>query len=310
MSAVLRFGPGVLLAALLPAQTPAPQPQALRLAESGRCAEALPLLKNGAGQPAKLRRDFQVAGVRCAMAVNRPADALGFAAVLQREFPNDPDVLYALTHLYSDLSVRASEELLSRAPDSYQVHQLNAEALETQGRWDDAAKEYAAIVQSNPGLPGIHFRIGRLLLSKEPQTPEQLEQARAEFQAELKVNPQHAGAEFVLGELARRDSKFDDAIGHFANAVRYDAGNPDAHLGLGRSYMGASRFKEAIPPLETAAKLQPNNPETHFQLAIAYGREGRKADAARESETHKQMLSRAQQRRDTITKGVQGISNP
>jgi tetratricopeptide (TPR) repeat protein len=244
------------------------------------------------------------------MGMNRPADALSFAAVLQREFANDPEALYALTHLYSDLSMRASQELLSRAPGSYQVHQLNAESLETQGRWDDAAKEYASIVQSNPGLPGIHFRIGRLLLSKEPQTPDQLEQARAEFQAELKVNSQHAGAEFVLGELARRDAKYDEAIVRFANAVKYDSGNPDAHLGLGRSYMGASRFKDAIPPLEMAARLQPDNPETHFQLAIAYGREGRKADAARESETHKQMLSRAQQRRDTITKGVQGTSNP
>jgi len=309
MSAGALFAVLLGSAVLLPGQAPTEPttPRALQLAQTGHCVEALPLLKTAVG---KQRRDFQVAGVKCAMALNRPPDALGFAAVLQREFAGDPEVLYLLTHTYSDLATRASQELLSKAPGSYQVHELSAEALEAQGRWEDAAKEYAAILQSNPDVPGIHFRIGRLLLSKEPQTAEQLEQARAEFQAELKVNPQHAGAEFVLGELARRDAKYDDAIAHFANAVRYDAGNPDAHLGLGRSYMGANRFKEAIQPLETAAKLQPNNPETHFQLAIAYGREGRKVDAQRESETHKQMLSRAQQRRDTITKGVQGISGP
>jgi tetratricopeptide (TPR) repeat protein len=283
-------------------------PRALRLAQSGQCVEALPLLKAAAAQNPKLKRDIQLAGARCAMTLNRAAEALGYAQVLQRDFASDPEVLYFLTHIYSDLSMRASQELLSKAPSSYQVHQLNAEALEMQGRWDDAAKEYQAILQTNPEVPGIHFRLGRLLLSRQPQTPDQVEKARGEFEAELKINPNNAGAEFVLGELARRDEKFDDAIGHFSRAVQYDAGNAEAHLGLGRSYMGAKRFKEAIPPLETAARLEPANPETHFQLAIAYARDGRKDDSAREASMHKQMLARAEERRDSISKGVRGIA--
>jgi len=278
--------------------------RALQLAQSGQCAEALPLLKGAAGQPPALRRDFNIAGVRCAMSLNRPADALGFAASLQREFPNDPEILYLLTHIYSDLSMRASQELLSKAPGSYQVHQLNAEALEAQGRWEDAAKEYESIVAANPTVPGIRFRIGRLLLSRDSPTADQLAKARTEFEAELKVNAQHAGAEFVLGELDRREDKFQDAITHFSHAVQFDAGNPDAHLGLGRSYMGAGRYREAIPSLEQAAKLQPDNPETHFQLAVAYGREGRKADAAREEKAHQETMARAQQRKDAISRGV------
>lgn len=123
------------------------------------------------------------------------------------------------------------------------------------------------------------------------------------------MNPTNAGAEFVLGELARRDEKFEDAIAHFSRAVEYDAGNADAHLGLGRSYMGAKRYKEAIPPLETAARLESANPETHFQLATAYAREGRKADSAREASLHKAMLTRDRERQDSISKGVRGISN-
>lgn len=310
----MKIVPVLLGSAFMAALFPAPSvgqprvPQALRLAQTGRCAEALPLLK-APTQPGPLRRDFNMAGARCAISLNRPTDSLAFVAVLQREFSNDPDVLYLLTHIYSDLSVRASQELLAKSPGSPQVHQLNAEALEVQGRWEEAAKEYEAIAKSNPDLPGIHFRLGRLLLSRQPQTPDQLDKARSEFEAELNVNPRHAGAEFVLGELARRDDKFEQAIGHFSRAVQYDAGNADAHLGLGRSLMGAGRFKEAIPPLETAAKLQNENPETHFQLALAYGREGRKENAAREAETHKQMLARAQQRRDAISKGVQGITS-
>jgi tetratricopeptide (TPR) repeat protein len=305
MKAVL-LGFVLLVAAPLLSQT---VPRALRLAQSGNCAEALPLLKSASAQNGKLKRDFQLAGVRCAMTLNRPADALGFAQVLQRDFAADPEVLYLLTHVYSDLSLRASQELLSKAPSSYQVHQLNAEALEMQGRWDDAVKEYEAILISNPEAPGIHFRLGRLLLSKQPQTSGQVEKARTEFKAELKMNPSNAGAEFVLGELARREEKFDDAILHFSRAVQYDAGNADAHLGLGRSFMGAKRYKEAIPPLETAAKLATANPETHFQLAIAYARDGRKVDSDREASMHKEMLAQAEERRDSISKGVRGVPN-
>ncbi len=54
---------------------------------------------------------------------------------------------------------------------SYQAHELNAEALEMRGKWDEAAKEYRAVLQQNPRLPGIHFRLGRLLLSKPNPGP-------------------------------------------------------------------------------------------------------------------------------------------
>jgi tetratricopeptide (TPR) repeat protein len=290
-----------------PKPTEAQTPKALRLALSGRCAEALPLLRNPAIQTPKFRRDIQMAGARCAMTLNRPADALPFAAVLQKEFPADPEILYFLTHLYSDLSVRISQELLMKAPASAQVRELNAEAMETQGQWDGAIKEYEAVLAKDPQARGIHFRIGRVLLSKQPMTPDQMDRAKTEFEAELKIDPEHAGANFVLGELMRREDKFDEAIAYFTKAAQYDAGNPEAFLGLGRSLVAAERYKEAIPPLETAVKLQPENPQTHYQLAIAYGREGRKEESAREAAMHRDLLAGEQKRKDEIQRGVQGM---
>jgi len=304
---------GFVLMAAAPSlsQTPtnpeAQTPKALRLALSGHCSEAFPLLKSPAIQSSKFRRDMQLAGARCAMSLNRPADALGFAAVLQKDFSTDPEILYFLTHLYSDLSVRVSQELLMKAPSSAQVRELNAEALETQGRWDDAIKEYEAVLEKDPEERGIHFRIGRVLLSKQPMTDDQMQQARKEFEAELKIDPQHAGAAFVLGEMARREDKFDEAIAYFSKASQYDAGNAEAFLGLGRSLIPAERYKEAIPPLETAVKLQPDNPQTHYQLALAYGREGRREESAREAAMHKDLLTREQKRKDEIQRGVQGM---
>jgi tetratricopeptide (TPR) repeat protein len=198
-------------------------------------------------------------------------------------------VLYAAVHALSDLSTRAAQDLGRTAPNTYQARELNAEALEVQGKWDQAEKEYERIMQQNPRLPGIHFRMGRLLLSKPTSDPAVVEKAKKEFEQELEIDPNNAGAEYVLGELARRDSQWPDAIQHFSRAAKLDPGFGDAYLGLGASLLAAKRFPDAIAPLEAAVKLQPQNPTAHYNLATAYSRAGRKQDADKEFAIHRQM---------------------
>jgi tetratricopeptide (TPR) repeat protein len=274
--------------------TSATAQQGVELAEHGHCREALPLLKKGGphAQDKELRRKTGLATVRCAMTVGQTDAALDALRFLTREFPHDPDVLYVTTHAYSDLSIRSSLELINTAPESYQAHELNAESLEMQGKWDDAAAEYRKIVELNPQLPGIHFRLGRLTLSK-PETPTTAEDAKREMEAELKIDPGNAGAEYVLGELARQAQNSDAAIDHFSRATKLDAGFADAFLALGMALNSASRFPEAIPPLESAVKLQPGNPTGHFQLTISYTRAGRKQDAEREMALYQSTSAKA-----------------
>src|SRR4030095_3790917 len=123
-------------------------------------------------------------------------------------------------------------------------------------------------------LPGIHFRLGRLLLSKPNPPPDIAEQARKEFEAELKIDPTNAEAEYVLGELARQAQQWDEAVEHFSRASKLDTSFVDAFLGLGQSLIATKKFTEAIPPLEMAAKLEPANPGAHYNLATAYSRAG------------------------------------
>lgn len=266
----------------------------LSLAEAGHCREALPILKRFVTQTSdkQLKMKGGLATVRCGLSLNRVDDAVNALLWLNREFPTDPDVLYVTTHAFSDLSTRASLDLVKMAPDSYQAHELNAEALEMQGKWDDAAAEYRKILELNPQLPGIHFRLGRLILSK-PQTPTTAEDGRKEMEAELAIDPKNAGAEYVVGELARQAQKWDEAIEHFSRASKLDANFADAFLGLGFSLNSAGRYAEAIPPLETGVKLQPANPTGHYQLTVAYGKMGRKQEAEREMALFQQTSEKA-----------------
>jgi len=94
----------------------------------------------------------------------------------------------------------------------------------------------AQILEHNPHAPGIHFRLGRLLLSKPDPDGSLAEQAKQEFQQELEIDPTNAGAEYVLGELARQAQQIPEAIEHFTRATRLDAGFGDAFLGLGMAF--------------------------------------------------------------------------
>jgi len=281
---------------------------ALDLAKAGRCGEAVPLLKKAITQSGDrdFRRSAGLAGVRCTMIKNQFDAAEDFLRMLNREFPNDPEVLYTSVHTYSDLATHASQQLATKAPSSAQAHELNAESMEMQGKWEQASKEYQVVLQQNPQQPGIHFRIGRLLLSAPNPPPDVAEQAKKEFQQELEIDPSNAGAEYVLGELAREAQQWNDAVKHFTRAAKLDSSFGDAYLGWGVALVSTKKFSEAVPPLETAVKLEPQNPAAHYNLAIAYARTGRKQEGDREFAIHRDMV----QKNPPEEKAPQGESAP
>lgn len=292
-----------LLWSISPAQTRRATPaadsassakHAVDLAKTGHCKKALPLLKKSAAHigDKDLKRAVGFAGVRCAMFADQPDTALDFLGTLNHEFPRDPDVLYLSVHTYSDLSTRASAELANAAATSYQALELNAEALEMQSKWDDAAGVYRQILRRNANLAGIHYRLGRVLVSKPEFGPEAAAEAKQEFEKELQIDPSNAGAEYVLGEMAKQNQQWDEAIQHFSKAANLDAGFGDAFVGWGGSLVSVKKFSEAVAPLESAVKLESGNPAAHYLLAIAYARTGRKEDGDREFAIQKQLTQK------------------
>jgi len=43
----------------------------------------------------------------------------------------------------------------STAPNSAEAHELDAEALESQNKWEDATAEYKGILEQNPQMPAF-----------------------------------------------------------------------------------------------------------------------------------------------------------
>ena len=142
--------------------------------------------------------------------------------------------------------------------------------------------EYQEILKQHPNERGIHFLLGRSLLSQPDGGPEASEHARQEFLKELQIDPSNVDAQYVLGELARRDEKWDEAISRFSQAAKLDPNFAEAYLGWGVSLLGDKKYAESIAPLRTAERLTPANPDIHNALATALVRTGNKEEAQKE----------------------------
>ena len=263
------------------------------MAEQGRCHEALAGLKQTMnGQfPAPTRKQAGVLGVRCALAVDDRDSTIDFLRLLNKQFARDPDVLFVVVHAYSDLSTRAAQDLGRTAPQSIAAHKLNAEALEMEGKWEPAQFEYEGILEKDPNARGIHFLLGRVLLSRPDAGPDAPARAKQEFLKELQIDPNNADAQYILGELARRDENWDEAISRFSQAAKLNPNFAEAQLGIGSCLVAVKKYEEAISPLRAAEQLMPRNPEVHHALATALARSGHKDEADKEFAIHRSLTS-------------------
>jgi len=280
---------------------PAPNPleRAIDLAGKGQCEEALPVLRKLVARSTEKQLKYRalMATVRCGMSQKEDQTTVNALLDLKKDFPEDPQVLYMTSQIFLEIAERASQELASVAPESYQARELQAEAFESQEKWTEAIAVYRKILEDNPRLRGIHYRIGRARLS-QPESPTSAEDAKREFTQELEIDPVNAAAEFWLGELARREGNWDEAVLHFGNAAKINPKFSDAILSLGTAMNSAGKYGDAIPQLERYIKAVPDDPAGHYQLGIAYARMGRREDSIREMTIQRELAEKRQAAND------------
>lgn len=241
--------------------------------------------------PEETRKQAGVLGLRCSLSFEDPDFALDFIRLLNKQFPKDPDVLFVLVHAYADLSTNIGKALARRAPNSIPAGKLDAEALEMQGKWDDAMHVYEGMIEKEPNAPGLHFLLGRSLLSRPDADAKMTDRAKQEFEREVEIDPKNAAAHYVLGELARRNENWDEAINQFSTAAKLDSNFAEAYFGWGFALVSVKRYQEAIPPLRVAERLTPGNPSVHYSLGTALFRTGQKEEAEKEFAIHRNLTA-------------------
>jgi tetratricopeptide (TPR) repeat protein len=255
----------------------------LSQADLGQCTEAAPLLRKHFKQETetKLRRLAGISLLSCHLATSELDQAVEFGRMLKQSFPDDPDVLYHLASVYSRLWNQTISEMVAKSPDSFRVHQVAGEALETQGKHQQAIKEYRRAVELNPKAPHLHYRIGRLLLADGKDTDTD-KKALESFQQELAVNPQDALTHHEMGEIFRRNRDSAAARTHYQQAIELSAQLVEARVGLGKLYLAEQQPEKALKELEQAVRQDPRNAQAHYALMLAYRDLGRTGEAQKE----------------------------
>ncbi|MGI8960314.1 MAG: tetratricopeptide repeat protein [Bryobacteraceae bacterium] len=246
---------------------------AMSLSELGRYEEALPGLEKGfrrsADQPLKRMSGLQL--VRAYTGLQLDSKAVETALDLQRLFPDDPEVLYHTSRIYANYAYLTLRDLSQIAPDSVWRQQAAAEADESQGNLDLAITEYRRVLAMDPARRGIHYRIGRVLLTRSSsgQTDTQA-QALKEFEQELDLDPTNANAAYEIGEIYRKLGQLDKAQEFFGKALQYYPDFEEAQLGLGGVLIALRKPEQALLHLKRAIALNPRDDVSYYRLSQAY----------------------------------------
>lgn len=90
---------------------------------------------------------------------------------------------------------------------------------------------------------------------------DQLDEAMAEFQAALELNPGSVNAHGNLGIVYVKQGRYDEGIAEYKEAILLDPDNADAHYNLGLAYRYVDQADEAIAEFEAYLQLAPDAPD-------------------------------------------------
>ena len=279
---------------------------AICYAELGRYNEALPGLEKAFrhSPDAKLRRLTGLQLLRSYNGLGQRDKAVQTTMELCRAYPDDPEILYDMGHLFGDISYSAMKRLATVAPDSVWVLEASGEKYEASGAYDLAITQYRKAIQLDPAHADIHFRLGRALLAKAA-SPEDRAEALNEFQTEYRLSGAHTAA-YEIGEIYRRVGHGEKALEYFALAIKDRPGFEEAQIGIGRVLLQLNQASKALPHLEQALQNNPENEVAHYQLARVYAALGNTAAQKRELDQFQKLRQQKQTQQTFLSQGLLG----
>jgi tetratricopeptide (TPR) repeat protein len=129
-------------------------------------------------------------------------------------------------------------------------------ALEQQGRLAEAAEQYRAAVQLEPGRSQNHHNLANALdrLGRPAE-------ALPEHRAAVRADPNNQILHYWLGLALGAAGQADEAVQEFSQAARLDAQFPWPHFEIAKIYLWQNRDPEALDELRAALRIAPNDIE-------------------------------------------------
>jgi len=213
----------------------------------------------------------------------RPADAIPELEKVRTWFPSaNVDASYILGICYIQTkdyanARKAFAKMFDVPAESAASYLFTARMLLRQD-FGPVAEEYAHKAAAlDPKLPLTHELLGELYLYHS-----QIQEAIAEFQKELELNPGYAPAYYKLADSYSRVQKYNEAERLLQRSIWLDSTSTGPYILLGKVLEKKGETQLAVRALQRALTMDPNNPIPHHLLGQAYRDLGRNEDADRE----------------------------
>jgi len=105
------------------------------------------------------------------------------------------------------------------------------------------------------------------------------QEAIAQFDQVLRIDPNDAEAENNLGNALVHAGRIPEAIGQFEKALQVEPDYGEAHDGLGIALAQAGRLPEAVEQFEAAVRIEPSRAEFENNLGLVLNQAGRTGEA-------------------------------
>ncbi len=189
-----------------------------------------------------------------------------------------------------DQGQRLIDRIFSKG-DSAEAHLLMATVHLRRTDNPAALAELQKAAMLNPKLPLVHSLMGRALLRTGDQ-----EGAAKAFATELTINPNDFQANLEIGDLRKREQRFDDAEPYIRRALRMRPQDPTARFSLAGLHVSRGEAEPARAVLEAIVADSPTFTEAYVLLATVYYRLQRRDDGDRMREVIERLNADAQAR--------------
>jgi eukaryotic-like serine/threonine-protein kinase len=207
------------------------------------------------------------------------------AALLQRAQQKNPSDLWIndfLGKVYLDLhrpdeAAHYSGIAVALRPRSSATRTDLGNALDSQGKLDEAIAEYRKAIDLDPKYPYAHCNLGNVLAKQNKP-----DEAIAEYRKAIDLDPKNAISHFNLGVALVGQRKLDEAVGEYRKAIDLDPKHANSHTNLGIALDGQGQLGEAVREHRKAIDLDPKCAPAHANLGAALCEQGKPDEAIAE----------------------------
>jgi tetratricopeptide (TPR) repeat protein len=171
-------------------------------------------------------------------------------------------------------SVKLWTDTVDQLPNNTRPHDNLANALLETGRIDEAIAQFQTALRIDPGDAQAHYNLGGVYMQLH-----RLDDAIGEYEAAVRDAPRFAWAHDNLGTALIMAGRYPEALEQYAEAVQADPEHAQSRYNLANLLVRAGRLGDAIGEYQAAIRLAPEMADAHFNLAQALAQAGHVREA-------------------------------